>query len=175
MFDYRVALHHIFSSPEHNYFTRKKFEVGSAPLYDLESVSLNAGKGIAGDRFCHSRYPITFFSLEVAEELFTALGQPLSPELFRRNIIISGINLNELIGERFSIGGVGFEGVSHCAPCTWMNAVIGEGAYKLMRGRGGLRANVVAGGELILGDQMLQCSKALERNPAEAIRKRPLP
>ncbi len=108
------------------------------------------------DRFEHGRYPITFFSLEVAQEMERALGFDIDTEIFRRNIIISGINLCELIGRRFSVGDVTFEGMAHCNPCTWMNAVIGKGAYALMKGRGGLRAKVVEGGEICLGNIMLQ-------------------
>ena len=85
-----------------------------------------------------------------------AFGFAIDSELFRRNIIISGINLCELIGRRFTIGDVTFEGMAHCNPCTWMDAVIGKGAYGMMKGRGGLRAKVLKGGGLSLGSTVLQ-------------------
>lgn len=175
MYAYPVALHAIYSSPSHNYFTRKKFDIGDAPTLSHTSVDLEPGRGIPGDRFEHARYPLTFFSCEVAEAVAKALHVPFAPELFRRNILLGGINLGELIGERFRIGDILFEGDAHCAPCTWMNAALGKGAYDVMRGRGGLRAHVVEGGTLQLGQQLLACEHALTRDPLEPLKKIPLP
>ena len=95
-----------------------------------------------------------------------ALDKALDVADFRRNIIISGVNLCELIGRRFIVGEVHFEGMAHCNPCTWMNAMIGEGAYTLMKGRGGLRARVIEGGELALGETLLQSDTMLIKEPA---------
>lgn len=156
--EYAVTLHRLFSSPAHHYFTRPKFERGGAPTYEHQEILLQAAKGISGDRFEHGRYPLTFFSLEVAQLMEESMGRSIDVRDFRRNIIISGINLCELIGKHFTIGDVTFEGIAHCNPCTWMNAVIGEGAYALMKGRGGLRARVIDGGRLALGSQTL-CSE----------------
>ncbi len=162
---YPVTIHRLLSSPEHNYFTRPKFEAGHAPATEHTRLLLEPGRGIAGDRFETGRYPITFFSLEVAQMMEGPLGKTLDTADFRRNIIISGVNLCELIGRRFRIGGVIFEGLAHCNPCTWMNAVIGEGAYALMKGRGGLRARVVEGGTLTLGETTLQSDTILANDP----------
>jgi hypothetical protein len=172
---YDVVLHHIFRSPAHNYFTRPRFEAGDAPTEPLASVSLEAGFGIPGDRFYASRYPVTFFSLEVAEAIAEAFPAASDPSLFRRNIVISGINLNELIGVRFAINDVAFEGISHCSPCPWMDAVMGKGVYKMMVGRGGLRARVTAGGSLKCGKEMLQCENTLVLEPRTPLVRRKLP
>ncbi len=156
-----VNISHIYTSPEHHYFTREKFDVGSAPTYDLEHVCLNRGQGIPGDRFEFSKYPVTFISQEVMQEVCSALELPYNPRLFRRNIVISGLNLTQLIGKEFVIHNaatkesVAFQGIEHCAPCTWMNAVMKKGAYALMRGRGGLRAKVIDPGLLKTGDNIL--------------------
>ncbi len=153
--DYPVTIHKLFSSSRHNYFTRPKFEIGDAPTASHDSLFLIAGRGIIGDRFENGLYPITFFSLEIAQELEKSFPKATDITLFRRNIIISGINLCELIGKRFHIGEVEFEGMAHCNPCPWMNTVFGKGAYAQMKGRGGLRAKVVTGGELSLGETLL--------------------
>ena len=127
------------------------------------------------DRFELSKYPITFFSLEVATEVCKELSIPLNLELFRRNIIISGVHLNSLIGQRFTIGEVEFEGISHCAPCTWMNGVMKKGAYTLMKGRGGLRAKVIHGGTLLVGDTILSSEVDLELNPLTPLKVQKIP
>jgi hypothetical protein len=172
---YPVVIHYLFSSPAHNYFTRPKFEKGNAPVIHHRELSLEASKGIAGDRFEQGLYPITFFSLEVAELMEKELGKSVDISDFRRNIIVTGINLCELIGHRFSIGAVTFEGIAHCNPCPWMNAVIGKGAYAVMKGRGGLRARVIGGGKLGLGRQQLQCDISLVKTPITALTQRRIP
>jgi hypothetical protein len=172
---YEIVLRHIFRSPAHNYFTRPRFEAGDAPAVPLDSVRLEAGLGIPGDRFYASHYPVTFFSLEVAEAIAEAFPAASDPSLFRRNIIVSGVNLNELIGERFTVNDVAFEGISHCSPCPWMDAVMGKGVYKMMVGRGGLRAKVTAGGSLKCGRQMLQCDKTLAMHPCTPLARKKLP
>lgn len=150
-----VSISHIYSSPEHHYFTREKFDVGDAPHNELESVFLVAGKGIEGDRFEFSTFPLTFMSEEVARDVCNGLDLAYKPELFRRNIVIKGINLSQLIGKEFAIGSVEFEGLEHCAPCTWMNAVMKKGAYRAMSRRGGLRARVIKDGLFETGDNTL--------------------
>jgi len=151
----KVFISYIFASPEHHYFTRKKFDIGSAPTYELSSVELEPGQGIKEDRFEFSKYPITLISQEVMHMVCQELELPYEPSLFRRNIVISGINLNQLIGKEFSIEGISFRGIEHCAPCTWMNAVMKKGAYKLMSGRGGLRVEVLKKGILKTGPNTL--------------------
>lgn len=170
-----ITIHHIFTSPAHHYFTRDKFDVGDAPTIEHDSVELFEGKGLSGDRFEFSKYPITFFSLEVAEEVCSSLGIELDIKLFRRNIIISGVHLNSLIGKRFKIGDVEFEGLAHCAPCTWMNAVMKKGAYAQMRGRGGLRVKVIEGGVLACGNKVLMSEMVLDKNPLSSLAKPKLP
>jgi hypothetical protein len=172
---YDVVLRHIFRSPAHNYFTRPRFEAGDVSAEPLDSVRLEAGSGIPGDRFYASRYPVTFFSLEVAEAIAEAFPAASDLLLFRRNIIVSGVNLNELIGERFTVDDVVFEGIGHCSPCPWMDAVMGKGVYKMMVGRGGLRAKVIAGGTLKCGRQMLQCDKTLVLKPHAPLARKKLP
>ncbi len=173
-----VNISHIYASPEHHYFTREKFDVGNAPTNDLDRVYLKEGKGIAGDRFEFSKYPITFISEEVMREVCSELELSYDPSLFRRNVVISGLNLTQLIGKRFAIADVStdesvvFEGVEHCAPCTWMNAVMKKGAFGLMSGRGGLRVRVIKEGPLKTGNNTLITEDNFELlDPCEALPK----
>ena len=68
----------------------------------------------------------------------------------RRNIVIEGVPLNQLIGQPFTLDfgdqEVDFLGAKHCAPCAWMDAMLAPGAQKFLRGRGGLRARIVSSG-----------------------------
>jgi MOSC domain-containing protein YiiM len=71
-----------------------------------------------------------------------------SAAAFRRNILCAGIDLNLLIGQEFEVQGVLFRGREECRPCDWMNQAFGGGAEKAMRGRGGLRAEILREGVL---------------------------
>lgn len=170
-----ITIHHIFTSQSHNYFTRDKFDVGDSSTLEHNSVELIVGRGLQNDRFEFSKYPITLFSLEVAEEVCSSLELDLDIKLFRRNIIVSGIHLNSLIGQRFKIGSVEFEGLAHCAPCTWMNAVMKKGAYSQMRGRGGLRVKVIGNGTLEIGKRDILSEIVLDENPLKALDKLKIP
>ena len=166
---YSITLHHFFSSPKHNYFTNPRFVVGDAPTLSHKTLDLVPERGIKDDRFEEGQYPITFFSLEVAEAIEKTFERHIDITLYRRNITISGINLCELIGKQFRVGDVLFEGMAHCNPCTWMNAIIGKGTYREMKGRGGLRAKVLQSGTLSLGKATLQIDTILTKDSAEAM------
>ena len=171
-----ITISRIYSSPEHHYFTREKFDIGTAPMFEHDSVELEPDRGIKGDRFELSRYQITFISEEVMKEVCKSLDLEYKPSLFRRNIVISGINLNQLIAKRFVIDGVEFKGIEHCAPCTWMNAVMKKGAYQLLVGRGGLRAKVTKGGFLKRGTNTLITEYDIELlDPLQALKRPNIP
>ena len=175
LYQTNISILKIFTSPKHNYFTRDKFDIGDAPTIEHKNVILEKNKGLAGDRFEFSKYPITFLSLEVVQDLCENLDIELNLQVFRRNIIISGVHLNSLIGKRFKIADIQFEGIAHCAPCTWMNAVMKKGAYIQMRGRGGLRAKVIKGGELKLGQSIFLSEEELGKDMLEALTRPNIP
>ena len=79
-----------------------------------------------------------------------------SAGVLRRNVIVSGVELNELIGVDFALQGVQFRGTAHCAPCHWMNTAFAPGAEKFLAGRGGLRARILTDGRISVGDAQLR-------------------
>ncbi|WP_034417962.1 MOSC domain-containing protein [Deinococcus frigens] len=76
----------------------------------------------------------------------------VTPELLRRNIVVSGMSLLALKDARFQIGEVVLEGTGECHPCSRMEENLGEGGYNAVRGHGGLTARVVVGGVIRQGD-----------------------
>jgi MOSC domain-containing protein YiiM len=151
-----VLIHHIFISSGHNFFGRHGQPAGLHPTRDEARVKCRAGWGIEGDRFYGYRPgyngQVTFFAWETYQAVKQRFRVPaLLPSAFRRNVITQDIELNSLIGRRFTLGGVEFEGTSEARPCYWMNRVVAEGAEEWLKGRGGLRAKVLTDGELSVG------------------------
>jgi MOSC domain-containing protein YiiM len=144
---------HLFVSPAHNYFGHHDQPAGRAPVVELEEAVLVAGKGIEGDRFFgwkeNYKGQVTFFSREVWESLRAEFQVwDRGPEVFRRNIVVSGVDLNSLIGQEFEVQGVRFLGTAECTPCYWMDEAFHPGAENSLKGRGGLRAKVLTDGVL---------------------------
>ena len=174
-FVYPVTIHHIYISPGHNYFGHQPNALGTHPTQDVAEVRAVAGQGLEGDRFFGLRPDfdgqVTFFSLEVFQFLAAALGnEQLSTALPRRNVIIEGVPLNQLIGHSFSLQStdgstadlpIHFRGVRHCHPCRWMDIAVGPGALSFLKGRGGLRAQIISDGLLKKGDGLLMSPQEL--------------
>ena len=70
------------------------------------------------------------------------------PDSYRRNVIVEGQDLNELIKQEFEIQGVRFVGTEEAKPCFWMNEALCPGAEKFLMGKGGLRARILTDGVL---------------------------
>jgi MOSC domain-containing protein YiiM len=152
----QAAIRHIFISPGHNFFGRYGQPAGENQTVAVTEAVCRAGWGIEGDRFYgyrpDYRGQVTFFAWETYEAAKRELGVPaLAPEAFRRNVLIAGADLPALIGRRFTLGGVTFEGTEESKPCHWMNAVVAPGAEEWLRGHGGLRAKILSDGRLAVG------------------------
>jgi len=168
---YPTTLEHIYISAGHNYFGKPKEGPGLHPTADVEQVEVRAGRGLVGDRYygvpAHYEAQVTFFSAEVFDALVANFGRDdLTPILTRRNIITRGVNLNQLLGEEFTIEAgsepVKFLGTKPCNPCMWMETMLGQGAHAFLRGRGGLRARILTNGILHRGPATLTTEKWLD-------------
>jgi MOSC domain-containing protein YiiM len=147
-----LKVEQLFISPGHNFFGHHGQQPGEHPNVAVEEIECVAGRGIRGDRFydyeVNYQGQITFFSVEVFEALRRDLSLPeAKPAATRRNVFVSGAELNSLIGKQFEIQGVRFEGIEQCRPCYWMNRALGdERAEQCLQGRGGLRARILSSG-----------------------------
>ena len=109
--------------------------------------------GLVGD---HGRPGKRAVTLIQAEHLpvIAALCQSgeITPETLRRNLVISGLNLNALRGQTIAIGTARLTLTGPCAPCSRMEKALGAGGYNAMRGHGGWCAQVTQPGRIRLGD-----------------------
>jgi len=148
-----VEICHLYISPGHNFFGHHGRQPDQYPAIEVAMIECAAGRGIRGDRFFDYREDykgqITFFSLEVFDELCGAFElKDCSPSLVRRNVMTRAVDLNELIDRDFEVQGLGFHGTEECRPCYWMNQAIAPGAEEFLKGRGGLRAQILSDGQL---------------------------
>jgi MOSC domain-containing protein YiiM len=155
-----MLIRQIFISPGHNYFGHHGRAPDDYPLIEVQKIECVAGHGIRGDRFYDYRDDykgqITFFSFEVFESLVRHFGlTDLSAGAVRRNVVVSGVDLNDLIGQEFSIQGVRLRGTAHCRPCYWLDQAVAPGTEKFLEGNGGLRAQILSDGVIAVGDAQL--------------------
>jgi MOSC domain-containing protein YiiM len=126
------------------------------PVDAVEEATAAAGKGLVGDRAADSGSAKRQVTLVQAEDFATVaalLGAAApAPALLRRNLVVSGINLQALKHRRFRVGSVLLEGTGDCHPCSRMEENLGPGGYNAMRGHGGITARVLEGGVLRRGD-----------------------
>ncbi|MEA2306870.1 MAG: hypothetical protein QOH43_4150, partial [Solirubrobacteraceae bacterium] len=76
----------------------------------------------------------------------------LAPEAARRNVVTRGIDLDALVGRRFRVGEVVCAGRRPCEPCAHLERLTEPGTLRGLVHRGGLRADVLTGGTIRLGD-----------------------
>lgn len=135
-----------------------------APVLIQTSATLIAGHGVEGDHYETQRNGARQVTLIAAEDLAATaafLGlRTIAPELLRRNLVIRGINLVALKDRRFRVGTALLEGSGECAPCSRMEEALGPGGYNAMRGRGGLTARVIEGGDIAVGDMVARVDGA---------------
>ncbi len=119
----------------------------------VDSVECIAGRGLVGDRYFDHKEDykgqITFFDWAVYERIRDTFELPdLDPTQFRRNVMTQGVDLNTLIGKKFTLQGIEFEGTEECRPCYWMDESVTPGVHEALKGYGGLRAKILTSGLL---------------------------
>ena len=125
----------------------------------VERAKAIADKGLEGDHRMDktpgSARQVTLISEEFMQQIahFTGLST-IDPVLLRRNLVVSGINLNALRHQRFQIGEAVFEATALCHPCSRMDAALGKGGVAAMIGHGGLCARILNTGYITVGDRL---------------------
>ena len=130
----------------------------------VESVRALAGRGLEGDRYFagggtffkerKSGQDLTLIEAEAIEGLAREDGIELGPGESRRNVVTRGIGLNDLVGRRFSVGEIECVGRRLCDPCSHLERVTKQGVLEGLANRGGLRADIVTGGRIAVGDSV---------------------
>ena len=135
---------------------------GGGAMRPLAEARVAAGRGIEGDRYfletgTYSMKPgpdrqITLIAAEVLDALADEHGITLAPHEHRRNLTVSGVPLNDLVGQRFRVGPVLLETVRLNQPCRWLEKLTGKPVYEPLLNRSGLNCRVLEGGTIRPGD-----------------------
>ena len=121
----------------------------------LEAVEAQEGKGLVGDHYggtSGSRQVTLIQAEHLAAVAYMLKMDVIDPELTRRNIVVSGINLLAFADQQFQIGEAVLEMTGLCHPCTRMEENLGAGGYNALRGHGGITCRIVKGGKIKVGD-----------------------
>ncbi|MEA2331704.1 MAG: hypothetical protein QOH58_1842 [Thermoleophilaceae bacterium] len=120
----------------------------------IDAVEVTA-EGVIGDRYGHTR-DLTLIEAEALDGFRADTGLELTAAESRRQVLTRGIRLNDLVGRRFTVGGVECVGQELCEPCSHLQAVTRPGVLRGMVNRGGLRADIVSGGRIAVGDEVAE-------------------
>lgn len=136
-----------------------------APMEAMESLTLREGYGIEGDRYAlgtgtYSSKPeegrqITLFEIETLDALLRDYGMTLTAAEHRRNVTVSGVPLNHLVGKRLRIGEAVLEATRLSVPCRYIEEITGQAIFKPLMHRSGLNCRILRSGVITGGMDVL--------------------
>lgn len=133
---------------------------GGKSMTPHDTVSCIAGVGLEGDRYAlgtgfYSHKPdireVTLIELETLTALQRDHNIELHPNEHRRNLTVTGVPLNHLVGQKFKVGEVVLEGGRLNTPCKYLDKLLGKSVCDWLRHRSGLNCRIVKGGTIKVG------------------------
>ena len=128
-------------------------------LEDIDSISVIANKGIENDRYFKDDndkdVQLTLIEKENID-YYNSISKSDIPYInFRRNIITSGIKLNDLVGKELFVGNVKIKVHRLCDPCKYLQDKLNDNnLVKKLVNKGGLRCQVITDGIISVNDEI---------------------
>lgn len=168
----QIECAHLYISEGHNYYGRYGKGSENHAIVEKKAIELIAGSGILGDRFYNYKPDykgqITFFNYTTFEKVRDEVAnRTIDPSVFRRNVIVKGIEVESLIGKRFRLGELEFTSSCEAAPCFWMDEACGDGTHEFLKGQGGIRARITKGGILTKSTHPLEILETVPTDPVK--------
>ena len=136
------------------------------PMQAHDEVEAVAGAGLVGDRYATAAGTYSGRRLDDAHRAVTLIESEairaaraegrleLDAAETRRNLVTAGVPLNHLVDQEFEVGGVRLRGVDLSEPCAYLERATRPGVRAALIHRGGLRAEILAGGWIRVGDRV---------------------
>ncbi len=134
------------------------------PLKGHTEVRAIEGVGLDGDRYAtkdgtysardDAGRQVTLVEREVIADVNTTSGVALGEHETRRNLVTEGVPLLHLVGRTFRVGEVTLLGIRSAPPCVHLEKLTRSGVRAALENRGGLRAEILEGGTLRVGDEI---------------------
>ena len=129
------------------------------PIKEVNFIDIIANQGIKGDRhFNEFNDPYNQLSLiesENIDEYNIRFNLNISYIDFRRNIVTKGIQLNDLIGKKLSVGNVKLEVIDLCRPCRHLTEMLDQkNVLKEFLRKGGIRCQILSSSKINVGDKI---------------------
>jgi MOSC domain-containing protein YiiM len=126
----------------------------SDAIAPVQAASVLAGKGLQGDRHFYQEGAAPGEALTLIEaEVLESVG--LTGAQSRRQVVVRGVRLNDLVGRRFRVGEVECLGVELCEPCLHLQQLTRPGIIKELIHRAGLNADILNDGRISVGDAIV--------------------
>ena len=125
----------------------------------IDTIEAIKGKGLVNNRHFkennEKKSQITLIEIENIN-YYNNISKTLIPSInFRRNIITSGLRLNELLNKEFYIGKVRVKAHDLCRPCKYLQELLKQNnIIKEFLHKGGLRCEILTNGKICIGDKI---------------------
>lgn len=131
------------------------------PMERQEQVRAVEG-GLAGDRYQTGAghynldtCEVTLVEREALAQIHDAYGLDLSAGQHRRNLVTSGVDVEELLEATFRVGDAVLRGTRRRPPCAYLDHITDPpGIASALKERGGICADVVEPGRMRVGDDL---------------------
>jgi hypothetical protein len=144
----------------------------SEPMVSPGCVLAVAGRGLDGDRYFRGNgtfspqprkpdFEVTLIEKERIDAFAKDCQRVFTARDARRNIVTEGIDLNALVGCEFSVGEVVLRGIRLCEPCNYLAKITFREVLEGLVHKGGLRAQIVSGGTIRVGDRVIHKSTVI--------------
>ena len=126
-------------------------------MVGITSVEAIAKKGLSNDRHFKNnndeKCQVTLIESENIDYYNRKFKTSIAHNDFRRNIVTSGIKLNDLVGKDFFIGKVKVKAHDLCRPCKHLQQTLKQGnIIKEFLHKGGIRCEILTSGKIFVGD-----------------------
>ena len=127
----------------------------------VNQAYLEKNKGIVNDRYYESfknkKEQVTLIDIEEINLFNKLVGQDIDYKDFRRNIIVSGFKICEMVGEKIKINNSILKIHEICQPCNYLQKKLNSpNLIKRLLNKSGVRAEILSSGYIGVGSKIIK-------------------